>query len=406
VNPGAYDILSGVRVVEFSSYAYAPAAGAVLAEWGADVVRVVHPHVGDPMLTNPVRGMGDDHGVAYMWEILNRGKRCIGIDVGTGEGSGVLATLVRTADVFLTNALPKARKRLRIDVEDLRCLNGGLVYARASANGPAGPERDAGGFDASSFWARSGLADAAGALSGEHGQPAMAIGDLTSGGFLAAGVVGALFRRERTGEGAVVDSSLLASGIWVHAPSVVASRVYDVPRLPMTSHADARNPLVAIYRTSDGEHLSVASMSGEAGWQDLCSLAGRADLAGDERFSTLERRARNSKACVEALDSVFGTHTLAEWLRALGPTRLPVSAVRRSTEVPDDEQVRINGYVTPAHAGSGVPYLAVATPIQFDETSVQPRPAPLHGQHTEEVLLELGYDWGAITELKESGAVL
>jgi crotonobetainyl-CoA:carnitine CoA-transferase CaiB-like acyl-CoA transferase len=408
VDPPDYDILAGVRVVELSSYAFGPAAGAVLAEWGADVVRVVRPTIGDPLMGNPIKGM-DEAGidVAYMWEILNRGKRAIGIELREPNGLAVFLDLIRSADVFLTSALPPARRKLGVDVADLRAFNPDVIYAVASANGPLGPERDVGGFDASSFWARSGLADANFVFAGDHVQPAMAMGDLDSGFNLAAGVVGALFRRERTGRTGEVDVSLLGSGVWLQSASIVAAGVYGLPRLPFGApHRSQRNPLVAIYRCADDRYVAVASMAGEQGWTDFCRVAGRPDLADDPRFCSLAGRLAHNVECIAVLDVVFATRSQDDWLRLLEPTALPAGAVQTAAEVHTDPMVLANRYIRDVEAASGTTFATTATPVQFDGRPGQTRRAPTHGEQTDEILLELGYEWETITELKLQGAVL
>nr|MDT0664352.1 CoA transferase [Micromonospora sp. DSM 115978] len=212
-----YDLLAGVRVIEASMYAFAPSAGAVLADWGADVIKVVPPDLLDPMNGNIIAGLPDrEVDVAFMWEITNRGKRCVGVDQSSDEGQKVMAALVREADVFITNLLPGARRRFRVDVADLTTIKPDLVYARASAHGPAGPESEAGGFDHTDFWARTGMGHAASLVCDEFvPQPGPALGDLASGAFLAGGIAAALYRRAQTGQGAVVDVSLLSSGMWM-----------------------------------------------------------------------------------------------------------------------------------------------------------------------------------------------
>jgi crotonobetainyl-CoA:carnitine CoA-transferase CaiB-like acyl-CoA transferase len=221
----SYDLLDGVRVVELSLFALAPSAAAVLCDWGADVIKVVPAKVADPMMGNPIAGLPKkDVGVAFMWEILNRGKRCVGVDVSTPDGRQILIDLVAQADVFLTNLLPGSRSRLRIDPVDLFLVNPRLIYGRASGHGPDGPERDDGGYDHTDFWARTGIAHAASMVSDEFvPQPGPAMGDLSAGAFLAGSIAAALYRREMTGRGALVDVSLLSSGLWVGAPAVVAT---------------------------------------------------------------------------------------------------------------------------------------------------------------------------------------
>ena len=181
----SYDLLEDIKVVELSMYAFAPSASAVLADWGADVIKVVPPQVADPMMGTPIAGLPQvDVGVAFMWEILNRGKRCMGTDMGTEDGRQVLLELVERADVFVTNLLPKARGRMKIDPDDLCAVNLRLIYARATGHGAAGPEHDAGGFDHTDFWARSGIGHAASMVSDEFvPQPGPAMGDLSPAHF-------------------------------------------------------------------------------------------------------------------------------------------------------------------------------------------------------------------------------
>ena len=183
----SYDVLDGVRVVELSMYAFAPSCAAVLADWGADVIKVVPPGTADPMMGTPVAGLPSrDVGVAFMWEIMNRGKRCIGLDASVGEGREVLLDLVRRADVFITNLLPGARQRFGVDTGDMFAVNERLVYGRASGHGDRGPERESGGFDHTDFWARTGIGHAASSVADEFvPQAGPALGDLTAGAFLA-----------------------------------------------------------------------------------------------------------------------------------------------------------------------------------------------------------------------------
>src|SRR5579862_2935865 len=260
--PMSYDLLVGVKVVELAMYAFAPSSAAVLADWGADVIKVVPPAVADPMRGTPVAGLPDkDVGVAFMWEIMNRGKRCIGIDVSIDDGREVLVDLVGRADVFITNLLPGARRRFRLDPEDMFALNPGLIYGRASGHGDRGPEREYGGYDHTDFWARTGIGHAASMAAGEFvPQAGPAMGDLASGAFLAGAIAAALLRKHRTGRGAVVDVSLLSAGMWMASPGVVASQIYGVDNIPRYGHADLPNPLVAAYATRDGRLIYLSGI--------------------------------------------------------------------------------------------------------------------------------------------------
>jgi crotonobetainyl-CoA:carnitine CoA-transferase CaiB-like acyl-CoA transferase len=403
----SYDLLEGVRVVEVSMYAFAPSAAAVLADWGADVVKVVPPKIADPMMGTPIAGLPKkDVGVAFMWEILNRGKRCIALDISTDEGREVLDDLVARTDVFLTNLLPGARARFRIDPDDLFAVNDALVYARATGHGAEGPEREAGGYDHTDFWARTGIGHAASMVADEFvPQPGPAMGDLSAGAFLAGAIAAALYRRTRTRRGAVVDVSLLSSGVWMAAPAVVASQLYDVDTIPRMRHADLPNALVAAYATRDSRLIYLAGIQTEGHFENFCELIDRKDLLEDPRFATAADRYTNRHEFIQVLDQIFATRDLIDWVQPLQGLSTPWTVVKTAAEAAVDPQVTANGFVTQVDGPAGS-FPLVASPAQFDAVAPSLARAPEHGQHTEEILLELGRSWDDIIALKERDAIL
>ena len=407
VTPGPTPVLDGIRVVELAMFAFAPACTAVLADWGAEVVKVGHPGFADPMRGIPVAGLApraDD--VSFTWEQLNRNKRSIAIDVAAPDGREVLLDLVRDADVFVTNLLPDSRRRLGIDVDDLRAVAPNLVYVRASGTGPRGAEAGDPAFDHTAFWCRTGMGHAA-SLTADEFQPLFspAMGDLTSGLALAGGVAAALFKRERTGEPSVVDGSLLATGMWVVSPGIVATQLHDIETLPRRRHADTGYALVAAYRTADDREVYLAGVRTDILWEELCDALGRRDLVDDPRFVDAAARTANNSALIGVLDEIFATRTLAEWEQRFAGGAFPWAVARTEAEVLRDPQARANDYLVPIDAQGRVPVELVASPVQFDELGARLRPAPEHGADTEAILLELGRSWDDIARLRDAGVL-
>jgi crotonobetainyl-CoA:carnitine CoA-transferase CaiB-like acyl-CoA transferase len=402
-------VLDGVKVVEVASWVFAPSCGVVLAQWGADVVKVEDPTSGDPTRGLVHSGAGKDGrgGVHVMYEIANLGKRSIGVNLKSPEGLEVLYRLVKSADVFVTNYLPRTRAALRIDVEDIRAVNPGIIYCRASGTGPLGPERGRAGFDSTSYWARAGIQNVLSA--GVSDWPLIqrgAFGDIMAGLTMAGAISAALFQRERTGEPSVVDVSLLATGVWNLTPDIVQSTLqgedYEAARVRET----IPNPLVCTYRTSDGRWLVINMLDSDRTWDEFCQAVEREDLFADARFAHSSVRGTNAEALIAELDATFATRSFADWGERLGATSIAWAPVQSPAEVHADQQVVANGYIAQVEAGDGQPIAVPTNPVRFDEQPVIPGRSPEHGEHTELLLLEAGYDWDEITELKANKAVM
>ncbi|HWU04974.1 MAG TPA: CoA transferase [Streptomyces sp.] len=397
--------LEGFRVLEVAMYGFVPSAGAVLADWGADVIKVEHAVTGDPQRglrqTGTFRVEGDPNpNVAH----ANRGKRSLGLDMATPEGREVLYELAKDADVFLTSFLPASRARLGIDVDDIRTVNPQIVYARGSALGPRGAEADRGGYDMTAFWARAGTAASITppGMDGMIMPPGPAYGDTVSGTNLAGGIAAALLRRERTGEPSVVDVSLLGSGLWALGHSIGLSLHLDRAWEGVTpsSHGSPTNPLSGLYRTADDRYISFVMLQPTRFWANVCHCLGRPDLADDPRFATAETIAAHTGDAVKILREVIATRPLAEWSERFAALDGPWAPVQDTLQAATDAQVRANGYI-----GRAGDLELVASPVQFDVEDTTLRPAPEFAAQTEEILTELGYDWDRILALKASGTV-
>jgi crotonobetainyl-CoA:carnitine CoA-transferase CaiB-like acyl-CoA transferase len=395
-------------VLEVAAWTFVPSAGAVLAEWGAEVIKVEPREGGDPQRGLITMGIVDEGGgaVNYMIEIPNRGKKSIGVDLSTPGGQEVVRELAKSCDVFLTSYLPQRRKKLGIDVDDIRAANPGIVYVRGSGHGPKGPDSDKPGYDGVSYWARGGIATVLTEDADELVRSRPAFGDLLGGMAIAGGIAAALYKKATTGKGSVVDVSLLGLAAWNLSPDVAVSQIHGGSAIPKFGHADAPNPLVGTYRTCDGRYVQLMMLQLDKFYAEAMRVIGLPELIDDPRFADPASRYENRVALIALLDEAFAKHTLAEWRATLAPLSGAWGIVQTPAELCADPAVTANGYVAHTETVHGTPFSLPTNPVQFDEQAVVPRGAPEHGQHTEEILIDAGIAWDAIEKYKESGAIL
>ena len=340
-------ILKGIKVVEVAQFIFVPATGALLAEWGADVIKVEHPVRGDAQ-----RGMRQIAGVTFdpvvnpMIEHPNRGKRSIGIDVGKPEGQALIYELARDADVFLTNYLPAARQKLKIDLEHIRAVNPDIIYARGSGYGDKGADRDRGGYDATAFYIHSGVAHALtpGGIrrAADHGHRRH--GRFAGGMNLAGGIAGALFHRVRTGEASEVDVSLLSAAMWMSG-MVIAPYLHSGQQMRVgvpQAGGSAWNPFMGHFRTSDGRAISLFMMVPDAYIKDTFIHLGLPEAADDPRFETGMKLTENSALVSEMITKAFAARPFDYWREHLKTMKGQWAAVHSLLDLGDDPQALAN----------------------------------------------------------------
>lgn len=406
-------VLEGVKVLEVSAWAFVPSAGAVLADWGADVVKI-EPPTGDPLRGLVNAGIGGGSGPSFPWEAWNRGKRSVALDLKHPRAHEILLRAAEKADVFLTSYLPPTRRQLRLDVDDIRAVNPSIVYACGTGQGSLGDEAEKGGYDSISFWARGGVGATVTPPGAKRpiGQPAGAFGDSLSGMALAGGVAAALVRRARTGEGAVVDVALLGTAMWCLQMPILGAAVMMAQPPAADAGSGSRsvnpqifNPLVNNYRTSDGRWLSLCMLQRDRYWDDVLVALGREDLRTDQRFSTPEALGAHNDEAIAELERTFGALTLDEARAALGSQPGQWDVMQNVLELPADPQAIANGFVQNVEYDGSVTLPLVASPAQFDRTPNPLGRAPEFGADTDDVLAGLGLDADAVMQAKIDGAV-
>lgn len=394
------NVFSGLKVIDCASWIAAPAAATILSDYGAEVIKIEPPGAGDPWRAwTPIPGRAQEYG----WQVTSRNKRSLAIDLKQPEGLAVLNRLIADADVFVTNFPLPVRDRLKISDKDLLALNPRLIYASFTAYGETGEEADRQGFDATAYWARTGLMDmvrANEATEPQRSTPGM--GDFPSGTGLFAAIVTALYRREKTGKGGTVQSSLVQNGLWANS-CFVQTRLFGENVSLRPPRVKAPNALTNHYRAKDGRWFLMALHNEQKQLADLLKAIGRTDLVKDERFQTSDSRKKNSQALTAILDDVFVQKDYAEWREILLAAGVTFSGMHTVNEALGDQQFIASGALVPFSDGE---HLTISSPFHIDgEEKVAPRRAPAVGQHSEAVLKDWGFAAGEIARLKAKGVL-
>lgn len=393
--------LEGVRVIELGVWVAGPGAGGILADWGADVVKVEPPE-GDPA-RNFGRMLGGDLPVNPVFELDNRGKRSVALDLSSERGIEIVHDLVSAADVFLTNLRPAALERLGLGPNETCARHEHLVYAIITGYGLDGPEADRGAYDIAAFWARAGIAESLRTPGGPLPFQRGGMGDHSVAMTGAAMVSAALVGRLRTGRGQLVSTSLLRQGVYTIGFDVNVALMWG-RTLGIGTRETMYSPVLNNYAASDGRSFWIVGLEGDRHWPALARAVGHPEWISDQRFADGRSRAKNARELIALLDEIFATRRLDEWAAAFAEEpELFWSPVNTVDDVVADEQFQAAHSVVEVSDEEGrLPMLA--TPVDFDGRPPVPRwRAPYLGEHTSEILAELGMNKTAVGSLVDAG---
>ena len=399
-------MLDGIKVIEYATYMAAPGAGSILSDWGAEVIKV-EPPGGDP-IRNFFRTIGTDLQDNPVFDFDNRGKKSIVLDTRTDEGQKILRELASDADVFLTNVRPGGLERSSLDFKSLIEINPKLVYCTLTGYGLQGPDADKPGFDVASFWSRAGV----GHLTAPKGQDPFplrtAYGDHTTSMAAAAGICAALVKASRTGQGQLVEASLLRAALFAMGSDFAVQLFFGRVASTKSRH-ELVQPLINFFKTKDDSWICIVSRQGNVDWPPLCRVMDRHDLIEDPRFTTGKTRRANAAELVDLMDAEIGKYTKAEIAVRLDNEAIAWAPVQTLAEVAKDPQVIAAGGITqvPSASGDGTSFASPASPIRFPGTDDGPKgPSPRQGEHSQDVLKSLGYDQDKIDTLMSAGVVV
>jgi crotonobetainyl-CoA:carnitine CoA-transferase CaiB-like acyl-CoA transferase len=396
------ELFAGLKVIDCASFIAAPAAATVLSDFGAEVIKIEPPE-GDnyrQLFVAPGYPVTDYN---YPWMIDNRNKRGLALDLKSEDGLGVLHRLIDQADVFITNMPLPVRRRLKIGYDHLGPRNPKLIYASFTAYGETGAEAEKTGFDSTAYWARSGLMDNVKPYA--DAPPARSVagmGDHPSAMALYGAIVTALFRRERTGKGGLVTSSLIANGLWANGVLAQAA-LCGAKMIPRPPREQVPNACTNMYRSRDNRWLTLSVLNEVRQWPSLLAALERPDIGEEERFSTLEQRRAHARELIAEFDAIFATRDLADWRKRLDAQGITFGVTGTLEDILGDDQMRASGALVP-YGDRNVQ--TISSPFAIEgETKARPREAPQLGEHSSAILHELGYDEAAIARLRASGAV-
>ncbi len=393
-------LLNGVRVVEMGFWIAAPAAAGLMADWGADVVKI-EPPAGDPMRHFFRAAAGIELPSCPPFDLDNRGKRSAVIDLSEPEGRALALDLVTRADVFITNYRHDALERLGLDWETLARRAPRLVYAHVTGYGQEGPDKGRAGYDIGAFWARAGIAHLLAQPGAEPVGARAGVGDHVTGSHALAGILAALYARERSGRGQLVDACLLRSGIYTIGFDLAQQLAFGA-----VAQAGKREesiiPTASSYKAADERWIWLLGVEADRHWPRLCEGLGRADLKDDPRFASATARRENAREMMRILDAQFATRPLAEWLERFDAVDLWWAPVHTPEQVTRDPQALAAGAIVDVPDGRGGTQKSVGSPVRFSAADVTPRaPIPQLGEHTDAILAELGVSPARLAQLRE-----
>ena len=399
--PQPKPLLRGLKVVEMATWLFAPMSACLLGELGADVIKV-EAHGGDPMrgLVHRVR----DH-VDWVYELANRNKRSVALDVRSPGGGEVMQRLLQDADIFIVNLRRGGLERLGIDYESLREDHPRLIYAHATGYGTEGPDINRPAFDELAYWARGGFMSILGAPGNDPVRLVGAMGDLPSAMNITAAIFAALYQRELTGEGQFLTCSLYGGGIWANGFAVQGALATG-QNFPRGDRYSSFNSLYNSYRAADDKWLQLAMIQEERFWAPFAEAIDLPTLTEDARFAVTAERRRHTREAVELIEQRIGEEPRDHWAAIFDALDFPWAPAADELEISQDPQAAANGYVGVMQHRSGIEFKVLGAPFKLDQAPMTNySSAPELGEHTELVLEELGYDWDAIAALKQAGAI-